>query len=251
LIASYEFSFDDFHPDCDRIFCVDAGMRGGHWNCVPGPMPAAMRREMTGFQTVAAFQTYAASVTIPEDQNGKPKSFDDDGSLVIAEPQYFDIFRYRWLSKSIGIVHQKLYQGENLGAIEMKDYFINLSESILDSFGAHKRVQVECTMNALNVDVETAVPLGLIVNELLTNTIKCAFPEGRSGKVQITLEQASNGSLRMLISDNGVGKSGTVKGTGFGGQLVSLLTQQLGGTMKEENDNGTHIFFEFKLAKAA
>ena len=152
---------------------------------------------------------------------------------------------------SIGIVHQKLYQGENLGAIEMKDYFINLSESILDSFAAHKRVQVECAMNTLNVDIDTAVPLGLIVNELLTNTIKYAFPEGRSGKVQIKLEQGANGNLQMLVSDNGVGKSGTIKGTGFGGQLISLLTRQLGGTIKEDNNNGTHIFFEFKSTKAA
>ncbi len=153
--------------------------------------------------------------------------------------------------QSIGIVHQKLYQGKNLGAIEMKDYFINLSDSILDSFGANKRVQVECAMNALNVDVDTAVPLGLIVNELLTNTIKYAFPDGRSGKVQIKLEQKSNGILQMQISDNGIGKGGAVNGTGFGGQLISLLTQQLGGTMKEENNNGTHIFFEFKSVKAA
>jgi two-component system, sensor histidine kinase PdtaS len=152
---------------------------------------------------------------------------------------------------SIGIVHQKLYQGENLGAIEMKDYFINLSESILDSFGAHKRVQVECAMNTLNVDIDTAVPLGLIVNELLTNTIKYAFPDGRSGKVQIKLEQAANGNLQMLVSDNGVGKSGTINGTGFGGQLIYLLTQQLGGTIKEENNNGTHISFEFKSTRAA
>jgi two-component sensor histidine kinase len=153
--------------------------------------------------------------------------------------------------QSIGIVHQKLYQGINLGAIEMKDYFINLSDSILDSFGAHKRVQVECAMDALNVDVDTAVPLGLIVNELLTNTIKYAFPGGRSGKVQITLAQTSNGNLQMQVSDNGVGKSGTISGTGFGGQLISLLTQQLDGTMKEENNNGTHISFEFKPVKAA
>ena len=153
--------------------------------------------------------------------------------------------------QSIGIVHQKLYQGVNLGAIEMKDYFINLSESILDSFGAQKRVQVECAMDALNVDVDTAVPLGLIVNELLTNTIKYAFPDGRSGKVQIKLAQTANGHLQMQVSDNGVGKSGTTSGTGFGGQLISLLTQQLEGTMKEENNNGTHIFFEFKPVKAA
>jgi len=153
--------------------------------------------------------------------------------------------------QSIGIVHQKLYQGKNLGAIEMKDYFINLSDSILDSFGANKRVQVECAMNALNVDIDTAVPLGLIVNELLTNTIKYAFPDGRNGKVQIKLEQKANGVLQMQISDNGVGKGGAIIGTGFGGQLISLLTQQLGGTMKEENDHGTHIFFEFKSVKAA
>ena len=153
--------------------------------------------------------------------------------------------------QSIGIVHQKLYQGKDLGAIEMKDYFINLSESILDSFGAHKRVQVECAMEALNVDVDTAVPLGLIVNELLTNTIKYAFPDGRSGKVQIKLTQTANGNLHMQVSDNGVGKSGTISGTGFGGQLISLLTQQLDGTMTEENNNGTHIFFEFVPVKAA
>ena len=98
LVASYEFSFENFHPDRDRIFCVDAVMYRGHWNCVPGPMPAAMRREMTGFQTVAAFQTYEASVTIPAGSNEKPKRFDRSGSIAIAEPQYFGIFRYRWLS---------------------------------------------------------------------------------------------------------------------------------------------------------
>jgi len=98
LITRYEFSFDNFHPDRDRIFCVDAVLYGGHWNCVPGPMPAAMRQEMTGFQTVAAFQTYKAAVTIPGGPDGKQKRFDDAGSIAIAEPQYFEIFRYRWLS---------------------------------------------------------------------------------------------------------------------------------------------------------
>ena len=103
LITSYEFSFDTFHQDRDRIYCVDAGVAGGrgdnsHWNAVPGPMPAAMRREMTGFETVAAFQHYSAKVRIPGGPNGKPKQFDDGGRIAIAEPQYFDIFRYRWLS---------------------------------------------------------------------------------------------------------------------------------------------------------
>jgi two-component system, sensor histidine kinase PdtaS len=153
--------------------------------------------------------------------------------------------------QSIGIVHQKLYQGENLGAIEMKDYFINLSESILDSFGADKKVQIECAMDKLNIDIDTAVPLGLIVNELLTNTLKYAFPDGRNGKVKIKLEKRPDGILQLEVSDDGVGKSGVTQGTGFGGQLVALLTKQLGGSMKEEVNNGTNIFFEFKIEKAA
>jgi putative ABC transport system permease protein len=98
LITSYEFSFDTFHPDRDRIFCVDFGAHGGHFRCVPGAWAAAMRQEMTGLQTVAGFHTYSAGVTIPGDRNSVPEHFDDDGSLVIAEPQYFDIFPYRWLS---------------------------------------------------------------------------------------------------------------------------------------------------------
>ncbi len=152
---------------------------------------------------------------------------------------------------SIGIVHQKLYQGENLGAIEMKDYFLNLSESILDSFGAEERIKIELAMEKLDIDIDTAVPLGLIVNELLTNTVKYAFPGGRDGKVLIKLEKQNNGILHMEVSDNGVGKSGVTQGTGFGGQLISLLTTQLNGTMKEEIKNGTSISFDFKLSKVA
>ncbi|WP_408641522.1 ABC transporter permease [Spirosoma telluris] len=74
LITRYEFSYDNFHPDLDRIYCVDAVVFGGRWHSVPGPMPAAMRREMTGMQTVAAYQTYGASVTIPPDQPTNPST---------------------------------------------------------------------------------------------------------------------------------------------------------------------------------
>lgn len=153
--------------------------------------------------------------------------------------------------QSIGIVHQKLYQGTNLGSIEMKDYFLNLSESILDSFGAEQRVTIECAMDRLDVDIDTAVPLGLIVNELLTNTLKYAFPEGQPGKVSIKLQRPKEGVLHLEVSDNGVGKSGLTKGTGFGGQLISLLTRQLNGTMTEEVQAGTRIYFEFKTGTAA
>ncbi len=153
--------------------------------------------------------------------------------------------------QSIGIVHQKLYQRDNLAAIEMKDYFLNLSESILDSFGADDRVTIECAMEQLDLDIDTAVPLGLIVNELLTNTLKYAFPDGRKGNVRIKLEINAVGLLHLEIADDGVGKSGVTHGTGFGGQLVSMLTRQLNGSMQEEVKNGTKVTFDFNLKKAA
>ncbi|MBX2890854.1 MAG: tetratricopeptide repeat protein [Saprospiraceae bacterium] len=153
--------------------------------------------------------------------------------------------------QSIGIVHQKLYQRDKLAAIEMKDYFLNLSESVLDSFGADDRVSIECAMDQLDVDIDTAVPLGLIVNELLTNTLKYAFPDGRKGKVRIKLEKNPAGMLHLEVADDGVGKSGLTHGTGFGGQLVALLTRQLSGTMREEVKNGTTVIFDFNLKKAA
>jgi two-component sensor histidine kinase len=153
--------------------------------------------------------------------------------------------------RSIGIIHQKLYQGKNPGSIEMKDYFLNLSESILDSFGAEERVKIELAMEKLDVEIDTAVPLGLIVNELLTNTLKYAFPKGQHGNVRIKLEKQTGGILHLEVSDNGIGKSGFVHGTGFGGQLISLLTIQLSGKMREEIKNGTSVFFDFKLDKAA
>lgn len=148
--------------------------------------------------------------------------------------------------QSIGIVHQKLYQGSNLGAIEMKDYFMNLSESILDSFGAEGRINVLCNMDNLEVDIDTAVPLGLIVNELLTNSFKYAYPNGQKGNVIIKLQRPLPGKLYLEFSDDGVGKSAITRGTGFGSQLISLLTQQLDGTMREETAKGISIFFEFK-----
>ncbi|HKK39196.1 MAG TPA: histidine kinase dimerization/phosphoacceptor domain -containing protein [Cryomorphaceae bacterium] len=153
---------------------------------------------------------------------------------------------------SIGIVHQKLYQGTNLGAVEMKDYFLNLSGNILDTFGADDRVKIECAMNQLELDIDTAVPLGLIANEILTNSLKYAFPEGRKGKIEIKLEKTPDDVLRLAIIDDGVGKGQpAVGGTGFGGQLVALLAQQLRGKLREETDRGTAVYFEFKPKIAA
>nr|WP_321237140.1 histidine kinase dimerization/phosphoacceptor domain -containing protein [uncultured Psychroserpens sp.] len=155
--------------------------------------------------------------------------------------------------QSMGIIHQKLYQGEHLGSIDMKDYFVNLSDGILDTFNAENKVKVECAMEQLDLDVDTAVPIGLIVNELLTNALKYAFPNDSKGKIKISLRQSNPNILSLKVIDNGIGKTteSQSKGTGFGSQLIKLLTQQLNGIMEEKYDNGTSVMFEFKIKSAA
>jgi two-component sensor histidine kinase len=155
--------------------------------------------------------------------------------------------------QSMGIIHQKLYQGENLGSIEMKDYFVNLSEGILDTFNQEDKVKIECAMDQLELDVDTAVPIGLIVNELLTNALKYAFSENQKGNIQISLLKEVPDVLTLRVVDNGIGKIQGIapKGTGFGSQLIKLLTLQLNGEMQEENTNGTTVLFHFKLKPAA
>jgi two-component sensor histidine kinase len=149
---------------------------------------------------------------------------------------------------SMGILHQKLYQSEHLAFIEMKNYFMHLTENILDSYSSAGKVEVEFDMEKIDLDIDTAVPIGLIVNELMTNALKYAFPQGQIGKIKLSLLNLGNETLKLIISDNGIGKplNALPIGTGFGTQLVDLLTKQLGGKLTQNIENGTQITIQFK-----
>ena len=150
--------------------------------------------------------------------------------------------------KSMGILHQKLYQSEHLAFIEMKNYFQNLCVNILDSYNETDRIKVNIEMTELELDVDTAVPLGLIVNELLTNSLKYAFPKGEKGHIELSLKNLSDDNFQLKISDNGIGKTPDAKalGTGFGTQLVDLLTRQIDGKLIQDVSNGTLILINFE-----
>lgn len=153
--------------------------------------------------------------------------------------------------QSMSMIHQKLYSGDNLAAIEMKDYFTNLSDYIIDAFGAAARINVEAPMEKIELDVDMAIPIGLIVNELFTNSLKYAFPNGRKGCIRISLKKMEN-ILQLDVTDNGVGiSSNETQGTGFGSQLIALLTKQLDGKMVLNTSHGTAVSIQFQLSKAA
>lgn len=156
--------------------------------------------------------------------------------------------------RSMALIHQKLYQGERLAAVEMKNYFADLGETILDSFGEYDdRVEIDYPMNNLELDVDTAIPIGLIVNELVTNSIKYGFPDQSKGKIQISLtKNESADQLYLVVADDGIGMKSQEKDfmesvSGFGMRLVHLLTKQLEGTLVTRQEKGTIIEMGFPL----
>lgn len=151
--------------------------------------------------------------------------------------------------RSMALIHQKLYQGANLAAVEMKDYLETVGQTILETFGeAGQRISLEVPMEVMEVDVDTAIPLGLIVNELMINACKYAFPDERKGQIQLSLRWTEDDKRTLTIADNGVGypaQGQESSGTGFGSRLVRLLVMQLNGKMNRNLLNGTHYEITF------
>ncbi len=174
-------------------------------------------------------------------------------SAHINDPQILGAMQDSQLRvQSMSMIHQKLYMGMNLAAIEMKDYFENLSEYIVDAYGEQSNVTVNVTMKEFELDVDLAIPIGLIVNELITNSLKHAFPDGRTGKIQIGLKEIDT-MLQLDVIDDGVGHKLHNKSndTGFGTRLIELLTKQLDGKMVLNANKGTSVSIQFQMNKAA
>lgn len=149
----------------------------------------------------------------------------------------------------MSMIHQKLYQGTNLSSIGMKEYLIELSQHILDSFGAKNRISFQYKLEDMQLDVDSAIPMGLIVNELLTNSFKHAFPKNKMGVIKITCQQLSKDRVLLEVADNGIGiiEVDNNKGDGFGTQLIDLLIVQLDGSIMNCNGAGTKVRMEFML----
>ncbi len=157
--------------------------------------------------------------------------------------------------EAMGLIHQKLYMGDNLASVNMKDYLHNLGDTLLDAYKLdEEQVKIIYHLDPLHLDVDTAIPLGLIINELVTNSLKYAFPDGRKGLVEITLRKDEKGRLCLKVADNGVGKNGapTLKSsTSFGTNLIEILSKKLKGTPHISNGDGYATVIEFENFKEA
>ena len=150
---------------------------------------------------------------------------------------------------SMAIVHEMLYQSEYLAQINYDEYVKKLALSLLASMkGKDSNVTFNFNVNHIQLNIDTAIPLGLLISELLTNALKYAFPNGQEGEVHLSIKQVSD-AYELIISDNGVGYSfdGDLdKLKTLGMRLVHSLVEQLEGTIVQENRNGTSYFITFK-----
>jgi len=145
--------------------------------------------------------------------------------------------------RSMALVHEKLYQSEDLAKVDFNDYIQSLSNYLFQVYGVDEsNIRLDIDIKDFFLDINTAVPCGLLVNEIIANSLKHAFPEGKKGEIKVQIEPVDTASFKLLISDNGIGLPADIKihaTDTLGLQLVQMLVEQLNGDCKVEREKGT------------
>lgn len=152
--------------------------------------------------------------------------------------------------QAMSLIHQKLYQDENTSTISMPEYISELVRYLHESFDTDKRIIFRQTVEAIELDVSQAIPLGLIFTESIVNAIKYAFLNGKQGIVSIYLQHDGPDHLLLKIADNGIGLPpgfDTKDSNSLGLDLMQGLAKQLNGSFDITNDNGVHITVRFAI----
>jgi two-component sensor histidine kinase len=142
---------------------------------------------------------------------------------------------------SISLIHQKLYQSNNLARIDMNEYICDLVAYLKESFGIGNSIEMILEIEPVDLDVSLAVPLGLILNEAITNAIKYAFPADRRGRIEIALDEPLPGTIILSISDNGRGLPTDFdpdNSSSLGMSLMQGLSRQLNGRFELIKQSG-------------
>lgn len=150
--------------------------------------------------------------------------------------------------QAMSLVHQKLYQSENLSAINMVDYIHELIDYLKDSFHTGHTIRFSLQIDPVKFNVSHCIPLGLILNEAITNAIKHAFPGKKEGVIDISLKRVAEDHFLLAIKDNGVGLPEAfdpANRASMGMKLMRGLSDDLDATFLVNNNSGTQISLYF------
>jgi two-component sensor histidine kinase len=151
--------------------------------------------------------------------------------------------------KTMALIHEKLYQSKDLSKIDFADYIQSLSYQLFHSYGLHSdKATIRVDVDKTPLDIDKAIHCGLIINELVSNSLKYAFPNGKKGMISVRLYNEIGNKVILIVSDNGVGMPKDIdlkKIKTLGLQLVDALVHQLGGKIELSFEGGTTFKIDF------
>jgi two-component sensor histidine kinase len=151
--------------------------------------------------------------------------------------------------QSMSVLYDKLYRSEHVSAVSLKEYLPDLVYEIVGIFPHKKSVKVKTRVDDIVLDAKLLSVLGILVNELITNSMKYAFTGRSDGVITVNVSK-NNKMITIIIADNGIGIPETVtfeNSAGFGMQLTAMLTEQIGGSIRIERGEGTRFVLEFEV----
>jgi two-component sensor histidine kinase len=150
---------------------------------------------------------------------------------------------------TIAQIHEQLYQSNDYAHIPFAEYATTLASNVFRaSGGASRGLELALDLDPIELTVETAIPCGLILNELITNSLKHSFPDGRRGRIEVRLRENGPGQVSIGVRDDGVGVPADFKpqsSTSLGMQLVLTLASQLRGTLRVVSESGADFSVTF------
>lgn len=173
-------------------------------------------------------------------------------ALSSSDSQIINIFKeMENRIQTMALVHQKLYQSQNLSKIDLKDYVYDLTHQLFMSYNmSSEKISLNIDLDEITVLIDTAIPCGLFLNELISNAFKFAFPGDMKGDISISLKKLEDNSIELKVSDNGIGLQTDVETAGsetLGFKLLSnVADSQLQGILKFEVENGVSCSVVFK-----
>jgi len=153
--------------------------------------------------------------------------------------------------RSMSLVHEKFYRSKDLLNIDFAEYIKELTDGLVRSYGIDaSKIAIKINVKGVSLGINLAIPCGLLVNELISNSLKHAFPKGRRGEIKVSLRPTEKGRIELIIGDNGVGLPKDLdfrKTKSLGLQLVNTLVKdQLDGEIELDRSAGTKFEIKFK-----
>jgi two-component sensor histidine kinase len=149
--------------------------------------------------------------------------------------------------RSVAIIHETLYKSEVFSSINFSDYIEDLCKNLIASYQISGNVKLELDIEPVHMILDQAIPCGLLINEIITNSLKYAWKERQEGIIKVSLCQKDQ-TVELSVSDNGSGLPGDFSNMNtetLGLQLIATLTEQLEGSLEVSNKNGTKYLLKF------